>query len=116
MPPTSTGGRSGRGNDPTVLILTSLADGDKHGYALQRDIERFAGVKLGPGTLYGAISRLEQRGLIEPIGEADRRRPYRLTESGAQALRAQVADLRAIADEAGRRLAAGGPRLAGGPG
>jgi hypothetical protein len=55
----------GRSNDPPVLILTSLADGEKHGYALLQDIEAFAGVRLGPGTLYGAISRLEERGLIE---------------------------------------------------
>jgi DNA-binding PadR family transcriptional regulator len=57
-------GGNGRENDPTTLILTSLASGPKHGYALLLDIEEFAGVRLGPGTLYGAISRLEQRGLI----------------------------------------------------
>jgi hypothetical protein len=65
-------GDSGRANDPTVLILTSLAAGEKHGYALLQDIEAFAGVRLGPGTLYGAISRLEDRGLIEPMGAAAR--------------------------------------------
>ena len=54
-----------RAGEASVLILVSLADGPKHGYALQQDIEAFAGVRLGPGTLYGAISRLEQRGLIE---------------------------------------------------
>src|ERR1700753_1791580 len=71
-----------RANDPTLLILTSLASGDKHGYALLQDIERFAGVTLGPGTLYGAIARLEQRGLIEPVEEPGRRRPYRLAAEG----------------------------------
>jgi DNA-binding PadR family transcriptional regulator len=76
-----------RTNDPPVLILASLAEGEKHGYALLRDIEQFAGVRLGPGTLYGAISRLEQRGFIEPLGESGRRRPYRLTPVGADALR-----------------------------
>jgi DNA-binding PadR family transcriptional regulator len=94
-----------RANDPTLLILTSLASGDKHGYALLQDIERFARVTLGPGTLYGAISRLEQRGLIEPAGEAGRRRPYRLTTSGAAALAEALEELRAIADEGDRRLA-----------
>ena len=49
----------GRPNDPTVLILTSLAAEPRHGYALLGDIESFAGVRLGPGTLYGAIGRLE---------------------------------------------------------
>lgn len=96
---------SGRANDPPVLIMTSLASGPKHGYALAQDIEAFAGVTLGPGTLYGAISRLEERGLIEPAGEAGRRRPYRLTAAGAEALEAALAEMRAIADEGAARLA-----------
>jgi DNA-binding PadR family transcriptional regulator len=88
-----------------VLILTSLASGSKHGYALLQDIEAFAGVRLGPGTLYGAIGRLEDRGLIEAAGEAGRRRPYRLSAAGAQALQAALADLRVIVDEGSARLA-----------
>lgn len=71
-----------RTNEPTVLVLTSLASGAKHGHALARDIEGFAGVRLGPGSLYGAITRLEERGLIEPLASDDRRRPYRLTPAG----------------------------------
>jgi DNA-binding PadR family transcriptional regulator len=97
-----------------VLILTSLASGPKHGYALQKDIETFAGVNLGPGTLYGAISRLEGRGLIEPAGEAGRRRPYRLTAAGEKALAETLAGLRAIVDEGTARLARARPSLAGG--
>lgn len=96
---------SSRLNDPPVLILTCLASGAKHGYALQQDIEAFAGVRLGPGTLYGAIVRLEERGLIEPAGAVGRRRPYRITAAGADALRATLADLRAIVDEGFARLA-----------
>jgi DNA-binding PadR family transcriptional regulator len=103
-----------RPNDPPVLILTSLASGPKHGYALQKDIEAFAGTSLGPGTLYGAISRLEERGLIEPAGEAGRRRPYRLTAAGEQALAEALAELRTIVDEGTARLARVRPRLAGG--
>ena len=95
----------GRSNDPTVLILTSLAAGEKHGYALLQDIEAFADVRLGPGTLYGAIGRLEERGLIEAVGETGRRRPYRLTAAGAEALAATLAELRAIVDEGTARLA-----------
>jgi DNA-binding PadR family transcriptional regulator len=95
----------GRLNDPPVLILTSLAAGPKHGYALAQDIENFAGVTLGPGTLYGAIGRLEERGLIEAAGEAGRRRPYRLTAAGAAALESSLAEMRAIADEGAARLA-----------
>ena len=97
---------STRPNDPTLLILTSLASGEKHGYALLQDIEQFAGVTLGPGTLYGAIARLEERGMIEPVQEPGRRRPYRLTASGAAELSDALAEIRAIADEGRRRLAA----------
>jgi DNA-binding PadR family transcriptional regulator len=98
--------RGARENDPTVLILTSLASGQKHGYALLVDIEGFAGVRLGPGTLYGAISRLEGRGLIEPVGSDGRARPYRLTAEGSAALEATLADLRTIVDEGTARLRA----------
>jgi DNA-binding PadR family transcriptional regulator len=98
-------GGSGRANDPTALILTSLASGEKHGYALLQDIETFAGVTLGPGTLYGAISRLEARGLIEAAGPAGRKRPYRLSIAGTQVLEATLAELRTIVDVGSSRLA-----------
>ena len=71
-------------SDPTILVLASLADGDKHGYAMMEDIQRFADVRLGPGTLYGAITRLEQRGWIRPLGSAERRQPYRITAAGKE--------------------------------
>jgi DNA-binding PadR family transcriptional regulator len=93
-----------RPNDPGVLILTSLASGPKHGYALARDIEAFSGAALGPGTLYGAITRLEERGLIEPLEQNQRRRPYRLTAAGRTELAAAVRELGAIATEGARRL------------
>src|SRR5437868_2969130 len=106
-------GESVRSNDPPVLILTSLASGPKHGYALLQDIEGFAGVTLGPGTLYGAIARLEERGLIEPVRASGRRRPYRMTAGGAAALAATLAELRAIVEEGTARLAdPGAPRVA----
>src|SRR5689334_2253919 len=98
-----------RANDPPVLILTSLADGSKHGHALARDIEDFAAVRLGPGALYGAITRLEQRGLIEPLDSDDRRRPYRITEAGTAALAEVVADMRRLADTGAARLGADRP-------
>lgn len=92
-------------NDPPVLILTSLASGPKHGYALLQDIEAFAGVTLGPGTLYGAITRLEQRGLIEPTESVDeRRRPYRITSPGAEALATTLGEMRRIVDVGTTRL------------
>jgi DNA-binding PadR family transcriptional regulator len=85
-----------RENDPPLLILISLAEGPKHGHALAKDIESFAGVTLGPGALYGAITRLEERGLIEPVGSDDRRRPYQITSEGSAALAGALADLRRV--------------------
>lgn len=95
----------GRFAEPATLILISLADGAKHGYAMTEDIAGIADVRLGPGTLYGAITRLESRGLIEPLKSDDRRNPYKLTALGEKALRARLATLEAIAKAAHRRLA-----------
>jgi len=100
-----------RQNDPSILILISLAEGDKHGHALASDIAEVAGVRLGPGTLYGAITRLEERGLIEPLDEVGRRRPYRLTRSGFGALEEGVRELRRLAAAGDERLGAAGRRL-----
>ena len=88
-----------------VLVLVSLLDGSKHGYAIMTDIRSFAGVELGPGTLYGAISSLERDGLIEPMQASDGRQPYRLTEQGLDRARRELADLERIASEGMRRLA-----------
>ena len=93
-----------RPSDPPVLILTSLADGSKHGHALAKDIEAFSGIVLGPGALYGAMTRLEERGLIEPLGMDDRRRPYRITAAGSAALANAVRDMRRVADVGMARL------------
>ena len=90
--------------DPTLLIRASLADGDKHGYAMMVDIHDYASVKLGPGTLYGAITRLEQRGYIRAVGTDDRRQPYRLTASGRRHLEDALSELEALARVGLRRL------------
>jgi DNA-binding PadR family transcriptional regulator len=103
----SSKGGLGRNNEPSVLILTSLASGNRHGYALTKDIEAFAGVALGPGTLYGAIARLEERGLIAPTASDERRRPYRITASGRAALSEAVREMRSLADEGATRLGLG---------
>lgn len=79
--------------DPALLLMISLAAGPKHGHAMLLDVERFAGVRLGPGTLYGALSRLEQGGQVEPLPNEGRRRPYRLTESGRLALEQRLGNL-----------------------
>ena len=93
-----------RFGEPGVLVLASLADGPKHGYALMKDIEGFAEVRLGPGTLYAALSRLEARGLIEALPEQDRRRPYQLTAAGAQAARAYLKHARQVSTAGLARL------------
>jgi DNA-binding PadR family transcriptional regulator len=98
----------GRYSGPATLILSSLAAGDKHGYALTKDIEQFAGVHLAPGTLYGALTRLVDQGLIEAVASDDeRRRPYRITAAGSHALEVQLSQQRKVADIGLRRLAGG---------
>jgi len=91
-------------SDPTLLVLASLAEGDKHGYGMMTDIADFAGVNLGPGTLYGAITRLEAKGFIKAMGADERRRPYRLTAAGRAYLEEQLAALEPIVKVASRRL------------
>ncbi len=98
-----------RPNDPPLLLLTSLASGPKHGYALLKDVQGFAGVTLSPGTLYGALTRLEEQGLIEPVASDERRRPYRITASGVAALREVTNEMRRLSKVSAARL-----RLVGG--
>ena len=95
----------GRFAEPALMILISLADGPKHGYAMTDDIEQVSGVRFGPGTLYGAVTRLEGRGLILRLDTDDRRQPYKLTALGERALRTRLASLQAIARAGQRRLA-----------
>ncbi|MDE3155317.1 MAG: helix-turn-helix transcriptional regulator [Acidobacteriota bacterium] len=95
----------GRFSEPALYILISLADGPKHGYAMTQDIEAVTSQKLGPGTLYGAIARLEARKWIEPLPAEERRRPYRLTAAGVRVLRARLDSLYAVARVGRARLA-----------
>ena len=95
----------GRFSEPALLILISLADGPKHGYAMIEDILNVAGVRLGPGTRYGAISRREARGLIEPLEPDHRRNPYRLTGVGERSLRRRLQSLAAVTRAGQARLA-----------
>jgi DNA-binding PadR family transcriptional regulator len=90
---------------PALLVLTSLVSGPKHGHALLKDIETFAGDRLGAGTLYGAIARLEERGLIRPLPEQDRRRPYEITPVGAALLRDVLAEMDRVLGVGKARLA-----------
>lgn len=90
--------------DPVTLILTSLATGEKHGYAMMEDIHDFANVRLGPGTLYGAITRMEEKGLIRPVKSADRRQPYCITALGKKQLTQTIQELSRFALTAADRL------------
>lgn len=84
-------------SDPTLLILGSLASGPKHGYAIVHDTQDNVGVTLGPGTLYAALSRMEERGLVRALPGDERRRPYELTAEGATVLGERLAAMRRFA-------------------
>src|SRR5262245_22351246 len=95
----------GRFSEPALFIMISLADGPKHGYAMTEDIAQISGQRLGPGTLYGGIMRLEAKGWIEPLPSDDRRRPYRLTKVGYRVLKQRLNAMTAMAKVAHARLA-----------
>jgi DNA-binding PadR family transcriptional regulator len=92
-------------SDRSILILTSLAGSPKHGYALIKDIEEFAGVRLGAGTLYGALAVLEKAGLVEALPAEDRRHPYQITSAGREQLRVRLSEAARIAQVGLRRIA-----------
>jgi DNA-binding PadR family transcriptional regulator len=94
----------GHYSDPPLLVLASLAGGPKHGHAMIEDIAGMCGTRLGPGTLYGAIARLEQLAWIEPLPAEQRRRPYRITPAGLRVLRARLATLQQFAQAGLGRL------------
>lgn len=95
----------GRFSEPALLVLASLAGGPKHGYAMVEDIERLAGIRLRPTTLYAVLARLEHRKLVEALAPEDRRHPYRLTGAGATALREQLRSMETFAAAGLKRLA-----------
>ncbi|MGA7173334.1 MAG: PadR family transcriptional regulator [Candidatus Dormiibacterota bacterium] len=76
--------------DPGLLVLSTLVEGPRHGYSIVQEVRKQAGINLGPGTLYGALSRLEAYGLVAGLPADGRRRPYRLTDKGRQTLEAQL--------------------------
>lgn len=94
-----------RFGEPGVLILLSLSDGAKHGYAITADVLEQTGVRLGPGTLYGSLTKLVERGLIAALPSDDRRRPYEITAAGRAALAAQLATWSRVVQTGKSRLA-----------
>jgi DNA-binding PadR family transcriptional regulator len=95
---------AGPASDPELLILSSLASGAKHGYAIMGDVEEALGVRLGPGTLYTALSRLVEQGFVMPDRATGRQRPYRLTPKGAATLEERLTAMRRVASLGLRRL------------
>jgi DNA-binding PadR family transcriptional regulator len=94
---------------PVLHILVALADDDRHGYAIMRDVAARTGgaVRLGPGTLYGSIKRMLHDGLIEELDERPdpdeddvRRRYYRITPHGRRVAREELGRLAALVRDA----------------
>ena len=84
-------------NDAQTLVLCVLADGPLHGYAINAAIEELTGERLGPGSLYGALTRLEAKELIEPLEEQGRQRPVRLTARGREVLERELRAMARVA-------------------
>jgi DNA-binding PadR family transcriptional regulator len=93
-----------RSSEPETLVLISLLDGSKHGYAIGNDLKEMTGRRPGPGTLYGAIARLEDSRLIVQRASRDRRKPYGLTRLGLERATAEVEKLEEIAKVGRKRL------------
>ena len=108
--------------EPTFLILAALAPQPLHGYAIIGEVAELSGgrMTLRPGTLYGALDRLGDEGLLEPdheeVVDGRMRRYYRLTDDGAAVLEQEAARLQGNADAARRRLARRQARRAGSAG
>ena len=105
---------------PVALnVLLALADGERHGYGIMLEVRERSGgrVRLGPGTLYGAIKRLKEGGVIEESGQRpdpesddERRRYYRLTDFGGEVLAAEVERLDGLVRAARRKGAFPAPK------
>ncbi|WP_214416104.1 PadR family transcriptional regulator [Sphaerisporangium fuscum] len=91
-------------NDSQTLVLCVLANGPMHGYAINAAIEELTGERLGPGSLYGALARLEAKELIESLGEQGRQRPVRLTPKGRQVLEQELRSMARVAEAGLRNL------------
>lgn len=108
MPDVARQGRDSFGlarfGEPSLLILAALLDEPKHGYAIIDDVEKTVGVRLGPGTLYGALSKLEDRGLIRAVATQERRRPYEITADGRAAVESHMVMWKRFVGIAGQRL------------
>ncbi|KAA2255932.1 PadR family transcriptional regulator [Solihabitans fulvus] len=84
-------------NDAQTLVLCALANGPLHGYAINTAIEELTGERLGVGSLYGALARLEAKQLIESLDENGRQRPVRLTAKGREVLERELRSMAKVA-------------------
>lgn len=84
-------------NDAQTLVLCALSQGPLHGYAINTAIEELTGTRLGPGSLYGALTRLEAKGLVESLDEVERARPVRLTAEGRRVLEQELRSMARVA-------------------
>ncbi|HEX3781475.1 MAG TPA: helix-turn-helix transcriptional regulator [Pseudonocardiaceae bacterium] len=91
-------------NDAQTLVLCALAEGPRHGYAINTTIEELTGERLGPGSLYGALARLEAKGLVESLDGTGRQRPVRLTPDGRNVLERELRSMARVAEAGLRRL------------
>lgn len=118
MPRTSTAGPAVPLTSAALHIMLALAEGDRHGYAIAREIEAVSNgtVRMGPGTLYGTLQRLVAAGFVEPSpthhknGDDHRRRYYRLTVRGRSTLKGELERLAGVLAVARRRRLLGSPR------
>ncbi|WP_328617092.1 PadR family transcriptional regulator [Amycolatopsis sp. NBC_00355] len=91
-------------NDAQILVLYALTDGPLHGYAVNTAIGELTGERLGPGSLYGALARLEAKGLIEALEGEGRQRPVRITDQGRTVLERELLAMARVANAGLRRL------------
>ncbi|HEU5417735.1 MAG TPA: methyltransferase domain-containing protein [Streptosporangiaceae bacterium] len=87
-----------RTNDAQLLVLSALADGPLHGYAINAAIESVTGQRLGPGSLYGALARLERQALVEPVPGQGRQQPVRLTPAGRALLQQEAHSMARVSE------------------
>jgi DNA-binding PadR family transcriptional regulator len=92
--------------DAQTLVLCALADGPLHGYAINAVIEQLTGQRLGAGSLYGALTRLEAKGLIDSAEWEGRQRPVRLTGEGRSVLENELRAMARVASIGLRQLGA----------
>ena len=91
-------------NDAQILVLCALTGGPLHGYAINTAIDELTGERLGPGSLYGALARLEAKGLVAALDGEGRQRPVRITEQGKTVLERELRAMARVADAGLRRL------------